>query len=202
MPSTQLVVSTFSAVWSQLTAGMTKSGVVLDVLGHLRDRGRLEPEVELEPRRAVERLDHIGRPQPPQSPASSARPARAPGIIALEIGAEALLDPGPQDLDRHGFADAVARRRAPCAPARSRPPRSAARCRCSSAALLVQRVREQLRHQRRIERRHRVLQLRQIGGDLGADDVGPGRQRLPELHIGRPQPVERPASAARAGPCA
>ncbi len=40
-------------------------------------------------------------------------------------------------------------------------------------------------------RRHPVLQALELEGDLGPDDVGPGRQELPHLDVRGPEPVDR-----------
>ena len=69
---------------------MTKPSSSLMLLGELRDRGRLEPQVELEPGRAVERLDHVGRPQPAEVLATKRSASARAGILALEVGAEPL----------------------------------------------------------------------------------------------------------------
>ena len=198
MPSTQLVVSTVLGRVVPADVGNDEAVIVLDVLGHLRDRGRLEPQVELEPGRTVERLDHIGRPQPPQSTSTQRSASAAPRILALDIGAEARLDPGPQDLDRHVLAHAIGRPALPCAPARSRRRRSAARSRSG----------------RRPARAAPPSAAPAPAPDRTApscpaaapdppprraDDVGPRRQRLAELHIGRPEPVERRGADARPG---
>jgi hypothetical protein len=42
-----------------------------------------------------------------------------------------------------------------------------------------------------VERLHLVLQRREILRELGADNVGPCRQRLSELDVGRPELIER-----------
>ena len=61
----------------------------------------------------------------------------------------------------------------------------------SSDARGAERLTEERRDQRRIERLHLVLQHREILRDLDADDVGPRRERLAEFHIGRAEAVER-----------
>ena len=101
MPSTQLVVSTSAAVWSQLDRGDDEAFVVLDVLGNLRDRRCLEPQVELEPRRAVQRLDHLGRPQPPRVGDQPLGQPRAAHNSFRYRRTKRARDAGPQDLDRN-----------------------------------------------------------------------------------------------------
>ena len=44
-------------------------------------------------------------------------------------------------------------------------------------------------------RRHAVLQALEFEGDLGPDDVGPGREELAELDVGRAEPVDRAREA-------
>jgi hypothetical protein len=46
---------------------------------------------------------------------------------------------------------------------------------------------------------HPVLQGREVGGDLHADDIGPRRQELAELDIGRPEPRQRRSEPRRRG---
>ena len=48
-----------------------------DVLGHLRDGGRLEPQIHLELGRALQRVDDGHRPQPPRRRDGTARSVRA-----------------------------------------------------------------------------------------------------------------------------
>ena len=55
------------------------------------------------------------------------------------------------------------------------------------------------------ERRHLVLQALEIVGERRADDIGPRRQELAELDVGRPEPLApptaRPPSRRAAQPC-
>ena len=47
------------------------------------------------------------------------------------------------------------------------------------------------------KRRHAVLQLRELVGDVGRQQVAPRRQHLPELDEDRPEVLERERAAAR-----
>ncbi len=54
------------------------------------------------------------------------------------------------------------------------------------------------------EGRHPVLELLKVEGRIHADDVGPRRQELSELDVGRPEPCQSPlqrsSATAEAGP--
>ena len=164
--------------------------VLFGVLLELGNGGRFEPQVEFEPGRPVEGLDHIGRPQPAQFAGEALGKAGA-RIVAFEIGAEPPLDPGAENLDRHR-APAVGIVEHRLVHLRDRGGSDGRREFLEVGGTLMQRFFEQARDQRRIEGLHLVLQGGEIGRDLDADDVGAGAQRLAEFHIGRPEPVQRP----------
>ena len=117
-----------------------------------------------------------------------------------EVARESPFDAGPQHLDRD-FALAVAvahagamhlgdrggghRRRRN----RRRRLASGASKAASTCATAISRG----------SRRHAVLQPLQLRRDLGSDDVGPGREKLSELDVGRTQPIDRAGEAGEAG---
>ena len=105
VPSIHSSVSTSRAVRSQSTVGTRKPASSRGVLRHLGERGGFQPEIHFDRDRAGKRRDHLDRPQPPRFRRPAFRLAR--GIKeSVEIGLEAPLDAGPQDLHRHGFARA------------------------------------------------------------------------------------------------
>ena len=122
----------------------------------------------------------------------SARTARAAKRMACEVAREPLAHAGPQHLDgdeppagRVGEARLVDLRDRGggdrLAEARRRARRAGARAPLSTIAhgLLAR------------ERRHAVLQPLEVARDGDADDVGPGRQELAELDVGRAEPRQR-----------
>ncbi|MCY1359182.1 hypothetical protein D9M69_457390 [compost metagenome] len=62
----------------------------------------------------------------------------------------------------------------------------------------AQRALDDLHRHRRVERRHLVLQLGQLVGDVGRHQVAPRRQDLAELDEDRPQRRQRPPQALAA----
>ena len=118
--------------------------------------------------------------------------------IAFEIVGEPPPHAGPDHLDGDLFDAPLPLDRRRDAPARSRRRRSARR---SVHEQLVDRPAERFldlrARQRGREGRHPVLQAGKIVGDVGADDVGPRREELAELDIGRPEPVDRIATCGR-----
>src|SRR6185437_6180594 len=75
-----------------------KAGIALGVFRDFRDRGGLEPEVELHAGRAVERRHDVVRPQAPRLRYEAFGEPGA-GIIAFKVAGEALRHPGPENLD-------------------------------------------------------------------------------------------------------
>ena len=72
--------------------------IVLGVLGHFRERRRLEAEIHLDHDRAAQRLDHFDETEPPCFRRKIFGVPRGEGEGA-EIGVETLFDAGPQHLD-------------------------------------------------------------------------------------------------------
>ena len=167
-----------------------EAGIVLDILGHLGNRRRLEPQVQLQPGRAIEGLDDLGRSQPARR---AYQPLGEPrrGVEALDIGAEPRLDARPQHLDRNRARQAACRPQARLVHLGDRCRRHRRRKLGQFARLAAQRRGENPGHQSRVEWLHLVLKPRQVVGDLCPHHVGARRQRLPELDIGGPEPVER-----------
>ena len=185
---------------------------------HLRDQHQVEPchvAAQLARRwrpRAPGRARRAGtcRTRPPPRAASGAcrrRDSRSTqprhhGASARGPSSITAQHAGPQHLDRD-----LARRR--CS--------SVAKCTCAIEALATGVGVEAARRPRRPagrrrarwsrratagrERRHPVLQLGELVGDVGRQQVAPGRQHLAELDEDRPQASPAPgAGAGRAAP--
>ena len=176
-------------------------GIGLGVLRHLRQRGGLEPQIHLERDRAAQGGDGLDHAQPPGFRRQAFGLARGEGE-GFEIDAEAPLDIGPQHLHGDGLA-ALGRDDlgAMHLRDRGRGDRRAER-RVGLRQRLAQRGDDHRLGLGLRERRHLVLQRFQIARQRHADDVGPRRQELPELDVGRPELGQRggePASRAGAG---
>ena len=160
-------------------------GNARDIVRHLGYGGRLQPQVHLKVGRPLEVGDDGDRPQPAGR--------RIPGLdlagregVAVEITLEALLDMGPEDLDRHGPAAAVGvdhfglvdlsdrggRNR--------RPERDEVVFELATQFALDRGTR--LGHR---EWRQPILQRRQVAGEFRADKIGAGGEKLAELDIAR-----------------
>ena len=105
--------------------------------------------------------------------------------------------PGPQHLDRDLAAVAAAPRSAPARSTRSRPARrrSSRRPRRSAGRT---RVSTSCARDRGRKRRHAVLQLRELVGEVGRQQVAPRRQHLAELDEDRAEPLEAEPQALAA----
>ncbi len=170
-----------------------------DVLGHFRHGRRLETQIHLELGGAGEVLDDGERLQAARGGVHALDQAsREP--VAVEVALEALLDVGTEDLDRDdaalalldhdGLVDLRDRgRRDGRAEFDEMVLELAAKGRLYGAA--------RFRH---AEGRHAVLQVAQVAGQLGADDVGARGQELAELDVARTR--GRPARPRCASPWA
>ena len=114
--------------------------IVLGVLGHFRERRRLEAEIHFDRDRAAQRVDDFDEPQPPRLGGKLFGVARHEREGA-QIGVEAPLDAGTQHLDGDRPVDRPQSRLRRDGPARSRRPRPADRMRRKphSAACLTMR---------------------------------------------------------------
>ena len=171
--------------------------IVAGVLRHLGQGGRFQPQVHLHRDRARHRVDDFDQPQPPRFGRMRFRIVRDEEEIA-EVAAETRGDIGPQHLDRDRLAHAVALDLA------------AMHLRDRGGGDRRTEADKGLRHrafQRRRDhglgfglrkRRQPVLQAFQVARHRDADHVGPRRQKLSELEIGRTEPRQR-ARQPRAG---
>ena len=210
MPSIHSSVSTRFCVRRQSTVGTRKrpSGrcVLGDVVGHLGDGGRLQPQVHLDLDRVGERVDHGHRPQAPRR-RMKALDLAGGEEVAVEVAAEALLDAGAQHLDGHRPRHAVVDRHRLV----NLGDRSSGDRRPELGEVILQPA-----TQRRLCTALRAsfienggsLSCRRLGpGEFGADQVATRGQELAELDVAGPQARQgvgdtrllRPADAQRPG---
>ena len=177
--------------------GHAKIRIVAGVLRHLRQRGRLQPQVHLHRHRARHGIDDLDQPQPPRFRRMGFGVMRDKEEIG-EVAAEARGDIGPQHLHRDGGAHAVALGLA----AMNLRDRGGGDRRTEARKRLRYRAFQRLRDDGfglgLRERRQPVLQAFQVARHHDADHVGPGGEKLPEFQIGRTQPRQR-ARQPRAG---
>ena len=172
-------------------------GIGLGVLRHLGQRGGFEPQIHLERDRAAQGRDGLDHAQPPRLRRQAFGVAGREGE-GFEIDAEAPLDVGPQHL--HGDGLAALRRDhlgAMHLRDRGRGDRRAER-RVGLRQRLAERGHDHGLGLGLRERRHLVLQRFQIARQRDADDVGPRRQELAELDVGRPELGQRGGEPALA----
>ena len=172
-----------------------EGAVGLDVVGHLRDRGRLEPQVHLEGDGLRQRLDDRHGAQAPRE--RQPRLDLAGGETeAREIVAEACFHVGPQDLHGHLTAHAVidhdrfvhlgdGRRGDGWAEFDEVFFELAAERRFHGCARLAHRERRQL-----------VLQLGEVVGKLCPDQVAARGEELSELDVAGAEASERASHPA------
>ena len=171
--------------------------IVPRVFGELRRSRGLEPEIHLHPHRSRESLDDLDEAQAAhlrRDPLGEPRREEHVG----EIAREPALDSRAQHFDRDGLGAFV------------RPDRRAVDLRDRGggdrfAEAVEQRV--DFRAERRLDdadrglaahRRHPILQALQFERDFRPDDVGPGRQKLAHLDVGRAEPVDGAGEAGQA----
>jgi hypothetical protein len=161
--------------------------IAFDVVHHLGHGGGLEPQVHFDFDGVRQGLDDGDRSQPARG---RMEPLDLPGgeAVAGEVAAEPLFDAGPQDLDgdvatalaidHHRFVHLGDRR-----------------CRNGWAELgkmILDPAAQRFRHGRARfahgKGRQLVLQVAQILGELGTDQIGARRQELPELDVTGAQP--------------
>ena len=176
-------------------------------LGHVQQVGALEIAPQL---RGVRRLAHqvelvedgllvfVARPR-------SAAAAGPRGVIAreprehvhhLEVALDVRAHAGPQHLD-DDLLPALERRRVHLGDRGRRERRLVEALEDLGDRPAVGALDDRARLGAR-ERRHAVLQLRELVGDVLGQQVAPGRERLAELDEDRPQPLQREADALAA----
>ena len=169
--------------------------ILSGILGEFGERRRLKAQIHLHGDRARQGLDDGDEAQAPCLGRACLRQLRAEAHGG-EIAVEAVADSGPEDLDRN-LAAVLAAGTVDLGD----------RGRCDRLAELGENRLDRLamggfdrgtglRHR---EGRHPVLQGRKILGDLHADDIGPRRQELAELDIGRAEPGQGRGEAGGGG---
>ena len=166
----------------------------LEVAPQLRAVRGLAREVELVAQGLLELAHHFARPQPLAVRPELLHEQRA-GVQQRDVLLDHLRDVGPQHLDRDRrsvgqLGEVHLRHR------RARDRRPVERPEHGVHRLPVQ-PREFREHLFRRERRHAVLQLGELVGDVLRQQVAPGRQHLPELDEDRPEVLEREAQPLR-----
>ncbi len=174
----------------QLPVGLrhAEARIALRVLGHLGRRRAFQAQIHLEAHALGQRVDEGDGAKPPRLGRDALGRPRGQ-IEALEIRPEPRLHARPQRLDR----DVAVRALDPRAmDLRDRGGRHRLRERLEDRLDgLAERGRDLGLGLRRRERGHLVLQRRQVVGERAAHDVRPGREELPQLHVGRPQLAQR-----------
>jgi hypothetical protein len=158
--------------------------IVAGVLRHLRQRGRFQPQVHLHRDRARHGVDDLDQPQPPRFGRMRL------GVVCDkeevgEVAAETGSDIGPEHLDGDSLAHAVALGLATmhlCDGSRGHRRPEAYECLRHRA---VQRRSDDGLGLGLRKRRQPVLKAFEVARHRDADDVGPGREKLSELQIGR-----------------
>jgi hypothetical protein len=176
--------------------GHAKIGIVPRVLRHLRECGRLKPQIHLDGDRAPERFDHFDQPQAARLRGQPLGVARDEGE-RVEIDLEAPLDTRPQHLDRDRVAAAASD---DFGPVHLRDGGSSDR-RTERREQLAQRLAQgglDLAFGLRLgKRRHLVLQRLEVTRQRRANHVGSRCQELAELHVARTEAGERGGEAVR-----
>ena len=166
-----------------------KGRVAGEILAQFGGGRRLEAQIHLEPHRL---RPGSRRCRPASAGAAAARAARQGGEPGeqVEVAARRRGDARAQHLDRDLRAVGGRRRNGP---ARSRRRRRGRRRSWRTASRAAARIRPRRRRApgRAGKRRQPILQLRQIGGDLVAEQIGAGSPALAELDEARPQLAER-----------
>ena len=167
-----------------------KVRIAARVLRHLGQRGRLQPQIHLHRDRARHGVDDLDQPQAPRFCRVLLGLGRDPEEIG-EVAAEARAHVRPQHLDRDGLPHAVALDLA----AMHLRDRGGGDRRAKTRKSLIDRAFQRSRDRGLglglRERRQTVLQRFEIARHRHADDVGPRREELAELEIGRAHPFQR-----------
>ena len=165
-------------------------GIVLGILGNLRKGGGLQPQIHFDLGGLLERPGHLDRSQPSGMRQEALLQMRHQ-IHGFEISGEALAHAGTGHL--HGHLAPPLR----CVHLG----RMHLRNRCGGDRLVEAQVEIFNRAPKRLADRgsggfcreecHPVLKAGQILGEIRADDIRSGCEKLADLHIGRAQPRDR-----------
>ena len=108
-------------------------------------------------------------------------------VVAVEVAVEALLDIGAQDFDGDGLLDAVVEHVGLVNLCDRRRRDGRTEFDEMIFELTAERAFYRLARFRHREGLGLILKVAEIGGQLGADDVGTGREKLAELYVARPE---------------
>ena len=182
---------------SQYTSGTCSSAAAREVALELRGVAGLAHQVELVQDRLLVLDDDLARPQAPR-----VRPVllgeAGEGVQHLEVEVDRLAHAGPQHLD-DDLAPVRERRRVDLGDG-GRRERRGIEAREELRDRPAERGLDARLGERAVEGRDAVLELRELVGDVGRQQVAPRRDDLAELHEDRPEVLERApqALAARA----
>ena len=170
--------------------------VLPGILGKFRRRCGFEPEVHLDAHRARERLDDLNEAQPSKLRRQAVDDFGGEKHVG-QVARKPPFDAGAQHFHRHRpHALAGFHVGAVDLGDRSRRDRLAEVLE-QGIDLPAERGLDNADRGLTAHRSNTVLQALEIEGDLRSDDIGTSRQELPELDVGRSQPVDRPGEAGQ-----
>lgn len=158
--------------------GDVQAAVGCEVFGQLGRGGRLHPQVHLVAHQFREKGDEIDEAKPLQVGSKPFDALRQPEE-EVEVAAKCALDPGPEHLDRHrptvaGFGEVDLGDG-------GGGHRDIVEATKENVRRLLQLLFDDPPGDGSLERRQPVAQVSQIGGEIVAENVGAGGQRLPQL---------------------
>ena len=184
-----------------IDARHAKARIAGEILAELRGRGRLEAQIHLDahrsaPRSRPPRRGLRRRKRGCERSASCGEPEEE-----VEIAGEGRRDAGAQHLDRDLARPRCVTREMDLGDRGGCDRRSSSKRAEEFAERLAEIALDGGARLRAGKRRQTVLQLRQIGGDVLADEIGAGGERLAELDEARAQRLQRARQGAGpAGP--
>ena len=195
VPSIHSIVRTSRVVRSQSIFGARKSGIVGEVLAEFAAAAASSRKsISMRTERASVSTTSTGAAV--AVAARTARRARGEEHVG-EVALKRRSTPGRSSLTATSRSPSASRTRARCTCAIEAARDRLAELDEERRRSALERRLDALDRGRAGRRRHAILQPLQLGGDLGADDVGPGGEKLAELDIGRPQPVDRARQSRR-----
>ena len=191
------MVITSRVVRSQSTRGARKSGSSAGVLDEFGRRRRFEPEIHLHAHRAGERLDDLAEPQAAELGRQALGEAGGEGHVAKGRAQNRRSVPGRRTFTATGRRPSSRFTAARCTWAIEAAATGSPKLSNSESIFVPNEASTMATAASRGNRRHAVLQPLKLDGDLAADDIGPRRQELSELDVGRAQAGRSPARDAR-----
>ena len=190
MPSIHSSVMTSRAHAVPIDLRHEKIVVAMGVFGEFRRRRRLQAEVHFDLDRAGQGIDHSDRIEPLRLDGEPLRLTRGEKHVA-EIAPEATFDAGPKHLDRHRFLDAVLHDLGSMDLRDRSGGDGLAQFGKEIAERPSERLFDDVHGDVARKRLHPVLKRFEFARDSDADDIGPGRQGLAELDVGRSELGDR-----------